>query len=150
MATFSSVTKQHVLTALAEHDERGAEAFCALYGFTPSADSTIVHEGRRYDTRAVLAVAHRHATGRLATPEEFRSSLQAAVGVLQRRGFEVTGPTAARAATARAPRAASPRAPRAASSRPTARRSTTREDTPSICPTCSMALPATGVCDMCS
>ncbi|NCT92584.1 hypothetical protein GXB85_16745 [Cellulomonas sp. APG4] len=147
MATFSSVTKQHVLTAIAEHDERGAEAFCALYGFTPSSDSTIVHEGRRYDTRAVLAVAHRHATGRLATPEEFRSSLQAAVGVLQRRGFEVVGPAAARTAPARA---SSTRTPRTASSRPAARRTTTREDTPSICPTCSMALPATGVCDMCA
>lgn len=146
MATFSSVTGQHLLQAMAEHDDVGAEHFLAAHGFTASDDVVLVHEGRRYDARAVMAVAHRHATGRLATPEEFRSSLDQAVTILRRRGFEVVGRTTATRTTAtRSPsRSAAARSPR------TSTRRTTVETPPAICPTCSMTLPATGVCDYCA
>ncbi len=150
MATFSSVTRQHVLAALAEHDDRGAEEFLAVYGFEPSA-GTLTHEGRTYDARAILGVAHKFATGRLARQEEFHGDLQA-TGLLSKRGFEVTEPASARraapaATSSRAPRA--PRAPRASAAAP-AKRAPAREDRPlAICPTCFTALPATGVCDTC-
>jgi hypothetical protein len=150
------VTKGHVLQALAEHDTRGAEAFLEAYGFAPLAGYAIVHEGRRYDLPAVLGVAHRYATGRLATAEEISGDLGAAVAILRRRGVEVSAPAAAvapaaaRASAARAPRAAktaAPRAPRAT----TSRRPTPVADRPAaVCPTCSMALPGTGICDNCS
>jgi hypothetical protein len=145
VATFSSVTRTHILQAIAEHDARGGEEFLSVYGFEPLPGYGIVHEGSRYDLRAVLAVAHRHATGRLATPEEFASSLAAAVAILRKRGFEVVGPpTPVRAAPTRATAGSRPvRATRA----PT--RVTRQEVAPSICPTCSMALPATGICDDC-
>lgn len=153
MATFSSVTRQHVLSALAEHDERGAEDFLAVYGFEPSG-ATLTHEGRTYDARAVLGVAHRYATGRLARQDEFHGDLQA-TGLLARRGFEVSDPpgaraAAARAAATRAPRAPKvPRAPRAP--RTTTPRTPAREEAPpAICPTCFTVLPATGVCDTCA
>lgn len=141
MATFSSVTPQHVLAAIAEHDERGAEAFLAAHGYEASPDAQILHEGRRYDARAVMAVAHRFATGRLATPEEFRSSLDQALTVLRRRGFEVTGPTARRTATKRATSSRS--------DAPSRRKPAAEERPTAVCPTCFMALPATGVCDTC-
>ncbi len=142
MATFSSPTEQHLLDTLAEHDELGAEEFLAAHGFTPSPDAQITHEGRRYDARAILAVAHRHATGRLATPEEFRSSLDQALAILRRRGFDVTGPTTA---TRRAPAARATRTPSA----PAARKPAVEERPAAVCPTCFMVLPATGVCDDC-
>ena len=154
MATFSSVTQQHILQALAEYDTRGGEEFLDVYGFAPSDDYPLVHEGRSYDSRAVLGVAHRFATGRIATPEEVESGFDGAVSILRRRGFTVSEPffaprgTAPAARTPRAPRTTTPRAsaasrtPRAVSSAP--------ERTPAICPTCSMALPGTGVCDNCS
>lgn len=143
MATFSSVTSQHLLAAIAEHDERGAEAFLASYGFEPSTDAQILHFGRRYDARAILAVAHLRATGRIATPEEFRSSLEQALTIARRRGFEVSGPTTA---TRRAPSRTTGTAPRKPA---TPRKPAEPEKPPAICPTCSMALPATGVCDWC-
>lgn len=156
MATLSSVTKGHVLQALAEHDTRGAEAFLEAYGFTPLAGYAIVNDGRRYDLPAVLGVAHRYATGRLATAEEISNDLGAAIAILRRRGIEVSEPVAAmapaavRTPAARAPRAAktaAPRAPRAT----TSRRPTPVADRPAaVCPTCSMALPGTGICDNCS
>jgi hypothetical protein len=146
VATFSSVTRQHVLQAIAEYDSRGGEEFLEAYGFTPSRGYTLIHEGRSYDSKAILGVAHRFATGRLATSEEFHGGMHGAVAILRKRGFEVTEPaSAARATLPRATRtpAARTRAPRTA--RPTA----AREAPPAICPTCSMALPATGVCDTC-
>ncbi|MET0789491.1 MAG: hypothetical protein ABWY33_09635 [Cellulomonas sp.] len=144
MATFSSVSRQHVLQAIAEYDTRGEEQFLDVYGFAPAVDYPLVHEGRSYDSRAVLGVAHRYATGRLATTEEFSGDMAGAVAILRRRGFEVTEPRSAyRPPPPRATRA--PRAPRT----PVARATATREAAPAICPTCSMTLPATGICDEC-
>ena len=92
MATFSSVTRQHVLQALAEYDARGGEEFLEVYGFGPSGDYALIHDGLSYDSRAVLGVAHRFATGRLATSDDFSSDMQGAVAILRKRGFEVTEP----------------------------------------------------------
>ncbi len=153
MATFSSVTRQHVLQAIAEYDSRGGEEFLEAYGFAPSRGYTLIHEGRDYDSKAILGVAHRFATGRLATSEEFHDGMHGAVAILRKRGFEVTEPASApRASLPRATR--STRTPATRSARPTARSATrsaaARDTPPAICPTCSMALPATGVCDTCS
>ncbi|KGM09221.1 hypothetical protein [Cellulomonas carbonis] len=148
MATFSSVTGQHVLQAIAEYDQRGGDAFLDVYGFGPTPGYALVHEGRTYDARALLAVAHRFATGRLATPEEFQSGgMDGVVTILRRRGFMVTEPAVAlREAPGRAShtRTATPRA-----TRTTRTTRSTAEVPPPICPTCSMTLPATGICDDC-
>lgn len=153
MATFSSVSRQHVLAAVADHDSRGSdEEFCRVYGFEPLEAYALVHDGRRYDARALLAVAHRSATGRLATPEDFHAGMGEAVAILRRRGFEVTEP---RSATVTRPAPARTRVSRAAASRSPGssapRRTSSRAEAPApaICPTCSLALPATGVCDDC-
>lgn len=150
VATFSSVTRTHVLQALAEYDARGGEDFLAVYGFAPGPDHTLVHEGQRYDARAVLGVAHRFATGRLATQEECTNGMDVAVAILRKRGFEVTEPAGAvRPAVTKAPRA--PRSTARVQRGPTTRSTNAvREAPPKVCPTCSMALPATGICDDCS
>ncbi|WP_402465559.1 hypothetical protein [Isoptericola aurantiacus] len=140
MATFSSVTRPHVLSAIAEHDDRGAGAFLKLYGFTPTPGVTLTHAGATYDATAILAVAHRYATGRAALPEEMGGGKVAVGTLLGKRGFEVSGARAA------APARRSPqRAPRA--TRP--RQAAEPEKPTPVCPTCFMALPATGVCDSC-
>jgi len=142
VATFSSVTRHHILQAIAEYDARGGEEFLEVYGFGPSRGYTLVHEGRNYDAKAILGVAHRFATGRLATSDELNAGSQAAVAIMRKRGFEVSEPTSASHATPM-------RALR--TTRSTVARSTAARETPApICPTCSMALPATGVCDECN
>lgn len=150
MATFSSVTKQHVLQAIAEYDSRGDDGFLETYGFEPTPGYRLSHDGRDYDAKAVLGVAHRFATGRLATPEDFHGGMGDAVAILRRRGFRVSEPASARrAAPVRTAPSRAPRSSRAAAStRPSTRRATDPPP-PVICPTCSMALPATGVCDYC-
>ena len=145
MATFSGVTRQHVLQAIAEYDSRGEESFLGVYGFGPSAD-TLEHEGRTYDAQALVGVAHRYATGRLATSDEVASSRSEAAALLRRRGFEVSGPVPVVAPRA----AAAPRTRTAAAPRKTpTSRAAAPERVEAICPTCFTTLPATGICDNC-
>ena len=143
MATFSSVTRQHVLQALAEYDTRGEEQFLDVYGFRPDPDYALLLDDRSYDLTAVLGVAHRFATGRLATSNEVGSNMSGAVAILRKRGFEVTEPAVAFRAPQ--PRVTRPRATRT----PVVRAAPTREAPPATCPTCFMTLPATGICDEC-
>ncbi|WP_159792368.1 hypothetical protein [Puerhibacterium puerhi] len=147
MATFSAVTRQHILKALAEYDDRGKDAFLGVYGFQPSPASTLVHESRVYDAKAVLGVAHRYATGRVAMAEELEGGKVDPIAILRKHGFEIVGaPKASAAAPKRAPRTPRAAAPKAAPTRRPA-----PEDRPlAICPTCFTALPATGVCDECA
>lgn len=152
MATFSAVSRQHILQAIAEYDERGGENFLGVYGFGPSLEYWLVHEGRQYDSKAILGVAHKYATGRVAPADEFSGGVAGAAAVLRKNGFEVTGPaTPASPAPARraaAGRTTSPRTPRTTS--PRSSRRVAPEDRPvAICPTCFTVLPATGICDTC-
>ena len=135
MATFSAVTRQHILQAIAEYDSRGGDDFLGVYGFAPGG-YPLVHEGRSYDSTAILGVAYRCATGRLASADEVGSGGSA---VLRKRGFDVTEPPSAR-------RAPAPPVRRAPAAR---RASAAPERVAAICPTCAMALPATGICDDC-
>ncbi|TCN35532.1 hypothetical protein EV644_11595 [Kribbella orskensis] len=88
--TFDVVTRDHVLSALSEYDERGAEEFLARYGFGPAREYLLLHGGRSYDSKAVLGVAHKYATGRAATSSEFSGGVSGAAKVLRQLGFEVT------------------------------------------------------------
>ena len=133
MATFSAVTRQHILQAITEYDSRGAENLLGVYGFPASRDM-FTHEGRTYDTKALLGVAHRYATGRAATTEELTGGQVDTATILRKRGFDVP------------PRASTPTARK----RPAPQRqNAVPEPEPTICPTCSMTLPGTGVCDDC-
>lgn len=148
MATFSAVTRQHILQAIAEYDDRGRDAFLGVYGFTPSPARALVHEGRTYDATAILGVAHRYATGRLATPDELDGGKVAVTTILRKRGFEATGATAD-APAPRPARASARTATGTATRTAPTRRASEPERPAAICPTCFMALPATGVCDSC-
>lgn len=153
MATFSAVTRQHILQAIAEYDSRGRDDFLGVYGYDQSVGYTLEHDGRTYDPAAVLGVAHRYATGRLAPSHEFSDGLAGATAILRKRGFDVTEPASARPAVVAPARRAPAARKTAAATRPSTR-TTTRAAAPerpvAMCPTCSMVLPATGICDYCS
>ncbi|GED11013.1 hypothetical protein ACFWH7_19175 [Cellulosimicrobium cellulans] len=148
MATFSAVTRQHILQAIADWDDRGRDAFLGVYGFTAAPGTPLLHEDRAYDAQAILGVAHRYATGRVATAEEFRNSPVTVADLLRKRGFDVPGaapvaPAPARRTAAKA--ATAPRTPR----RTSTPRASEPEKPPAVCPTCFTVLPATGICDDC-
>jgi MoxR-like ATPase len=49
---------QAVLAAMAEFDWLGRSAFLTKYGFGPARSYFLVHEGRRYDSKAIIGAAH--------------------------------------------------------------------------------------------
>jgi hypothetical protein len=47
-----------VLKAIAEFDERGRDAFLAKYHFGPARQYFLEHDGKLYDSKAIVGVAH--------------------------------------------------------------------------------------------
>ncbi|MCD4526794.1 hypothetical protein [Nocardioides sp. cx-173] len=84
------MTRDHVLDALSEYDERGSAAFLRTYGFGGSRDYVVWHEGNSYDANAVLGVAHKYATGKAASRAHLARSLDGAGRLLTHLGFDVT------------------------------------------------------------
>lgn len=64
----ADVTRDAVLEAIREYDELGGELFLRTYGFEGSRSYFLVHEGRRYDSKALCGVAHKHVQGRPSAP----------------------------------------------------------------------------------
>ena len=89
MPSFDQVTQDNVLSALAEYDELGADEFLQRYGFRPARDYVLWHQGRSYDSKAVLGVAHRYATGTPAGSADFSGGKAGAAKVLRALEFEV-------------------------------------------------------------
>lgn len=89
MPELRKITAEHVEQALVEHDRIGREEFLDQYGFRPSRTYVLRHAGREYDSKAVVGVAHRYATGRAARSKEFSGGLNGAARVLTDLGFEV-------------------------------------------------------------
>ena len=137
MPDWNLVTPAHVLTALTEADQLGSREFVSRYGFRNAHAYRLWHRGAEYDATAVLGVAYLHATGRPATWEDFPDGQDGAAKQLADLGFDVVveeqsvASSRTRAAAAPVKRAARP------------------EPVFTICPTCQMALPATGICDNC-
>ena len=136
MPDWSLVSRSHVLAAMKEYDNLGAREFLRRYGFRRSTAYTLWHNGQEYDSKAILGVAYFHATGTAARSDEFSGGKDGAAKVLTDLGFDVV--VDEEALLAEKPRAAKP-----------ARRKAAQDATPKVCPTCHMALPASGVCDFC-
>ena len=144
-----------------------AREFLRRYGFTRSRIYTVWNGGQEYDSQAILGAAYFRATGSPAGRGDFHDGEQGAAKVLQEKGFDVAVNEIEAAAEER--RAASRPARPTTSSRTTTRRASTDGAAPTkvtasrpkprkaaaaapvlkICPTCNMALPASGICDFC-
>ncbi|GAA4186539.1 hypothetical protein GCM10022252_18680 [Streptosporangium oxazolinicum] len=81
-----------VLAAITEFDQLGRDAFLKLYGYRPAIGYFLVHDGRRYDSKAIAGVAHRGVDGRPLRPGEFSGGNATVARVLGDLGFEVTKP----------------------------------------------------------
>lgn len=169
MPDWSQVSRTHVLQAMEEYDRIGDREFLRRYGFGRSRIYTVWSNGQEYDSKAILGAAYFHATGTPAGSGDFSGGEKGAAQVLQEKGFDVAvNEVEAAAEELRAARRPAPRAT-TTSTRPTAKRapaagSTATKATASrpkprktaaaapvlkICPTCNMALPASGICDYC-
>jgi hypothetical protein len=89
VAFWDSVQQHHVRQAVAEYDRLGQDEFLEQYGFGRARAYLLIIDGRTYDSKAVLGVAYRHATGRPLGPKDFSGGAHGAAGVLRALGFEV-------------------------------------------------------------
>ncbi|CAM3539154.1 hypothetical protein [Nocardioides zeicaulis] len=153
MSLLNSIDRDHVLTALDTWDAAGGANYMLVRGGVST--HVLLHHGKEYDAAAIAGIAHGLATGRTLTPADIPGGSAGASKALTRLGFQVRddSPPSTRVpgTRTRTPRATTGTT-RAASSTPRATRPArvAASDRPDkLCPTCFIALPATGICDQC-
>jgi hypothetical protein len=90
MPNFDAVEREHVLRALEEYDKLGADEFLTLYGFGKAREYLLWHDGKSYDSKAILGVSCKYAAGTAATSSEFSGGKDGAAKILRELGFSVT------------------------------------------------------------
>jgi hypothetical protein len=87
----AKVTKEGVEKAIAEFDEIGREAFLEKYGFGKAKSYFLLRENKRYDSKAIVGVAHGHSGEDLdpLTNHDFSGGESTVVPCLQNLGFTV-------------------------------------------------------------
>ncbi len=95
--------KSAVLQAMAEYDQLGRDAFLARYGYGPARSFFVVHDGKRYDSKALagVAVGKQFPTSGPLTASEFSGGEATVKAKLEQLGFELVGPLQATTITAR-------------------------------------------------
>jgi 5-methylcytosine-specific restriction enzyme A len=84
------ITRAAVLEAIGEYDRLGQDEFLAKYGFERARSYLLIHNGRAYDSKAIVGVAHGFLPGERALAARDFSGGEATVGRLLRGlGFTV-------------------------------------------------------------
>lgn len=89
MTTLGDVSAADILAAIEEFDRLGREAFLERYGFGEARQYFILHEGRRYDSKAIVGVAHGYSHGKPLASSDFSGGENTVAAVLRRHGFKV-------------------------------------------------------------
>ena len=150
MSLLNSIDRPHVLTAIETWDKAGGSNYMLVRGGVST--HVLLHGGREYDAAAIVGIAHGLATGNTLTPAEVPGGGAGASKALTRLGFDIRDDSPPAPQRVPGTRSTTPRAPRATSTRSTTSRprvaASDRVD--KLCPTCFLALPATGICDNCA
>jgi 5-methylcytosine-specific restriction enzyme A len=84
------ITRSQVLAVTAEYDRLGQDEFLSKYGFDRAHSYLLIHDGKAYDSKAIVGVAHGFLPGERALSAGEFSGGEATVGQLLRRlGFTV-------------------------------------------------------------
>jgi 5-methylcytosine-specific restriction enzyme A len=84
------ITREAVLAAIAEYDRLGQDEFLSKYGFDRARSYLLIHDGKPYDSKAIVGVAHGFLPGERALSARDFSGGEATVGRLLRGlGFTV-------------------------------------------------------------
>ena len=68
VAKWDSVQPYHVRQAAAEYDQLEQDEFLARHGFGRAQAYVLSLDDKNYDSKAILGVAYRYATGRPSAP----------------------------------------------------------------------------------
>jgi putative restriction endonuclease len=90
----TDVTRDSVLAAIVEYDDLGQTAFLAKYHFQRARKYVLLHDGKTYDSKALIGVAHRYATGQILPATDFSGGERTVVTRLTTLGFDVRDSTA--------------------------------------------------------
>ena len=84
-------SKEAVLDAIREFDQRGREQFLAEYGFGPAKSWRLIHEGKAYDSKAIYGVAfgYEHPDIGALASDDFTGGEHSVVQKLRELGFHV-------------------------------------------------------------
>src|SRR6266496_3946269 len=85
---WSRVTHADVVRATEEYDRLGQAQFLAEHGFGRATAYLLIYRGRSYDSKAILGVAYKFATGVCIGAHDFSGGTYGAAGVLRKLGFE--------------------------------------------------------------
>jgi 5-methylcytosine-specific restriction enzyme A len=84
------ITREAILAAIAEYDRLGQDEFLSKYGFDRARSYLLIHDGKAYDSKAIVGVAHGFLPGERALSARDFSGGEATVGRLLRGlGFAV-------------------------------------------------------------
>jgi hypothetical protein len=86
---WSRVARADVVRAIEEYDRLGQERFLSEHGFGRATAYLLIYRERSYDSKAILGVAYKFATGVRIGAHEFNGGVYGAAGVLRKLGFEV-------------------------------------------------------------
>ncbi|SKB07665.1 5-methylcytosine-specific restriction enzyme A [Aeromicrobium choanae] len=75
-----------------EYDRIGRREFLAKYGFATTAKYFVVHDGKRYDAKALTGAAHGYQHGEAMRWDDFSGGLSTVVRQLRSLDFEVDAP----------------------------------------------------------
>ena len=91
MALGDLTSRDAVLRAIAEYDLLGGDAFRSEHGFGPARSYFLVHDGRRYDSKAIAGVAHGYQHPELGAlgAADFSGGDATVRPVLERLGFVI-------------------------------------------------------------
>ena len=89
MMTLSDVTRTSVLAAVDDFDRLGREAFLKATGFGPAKAYFLQHDGKLYDSKAVIGYAHGLSTGVPLRPGDFSGGDKTVAQRLEMLGFTV-------------------------------------------------------------
>jgi 5-methylcytosine-specific restriction enzyme A len=88
--SLKEITREAVLAAIAEYDRLGREEFLNQHGFDRARQYILVHGGKRYDSKAIVGVAHGFLPGKTTLAASEFSGGKATVGqLLAKLGFNV-------------------------------------------------------------
>ncbi|MFC0429474.1 HNH endonuclease [Kutzneria buriramensis] len=87
--SLADITRDDVLRAIAEYDDIERSAFLRRYGFRGARSYFLVHNGRSYDSKAIVGVAHGYATGRFLRASDFSGGRRTVAATLERLQFKI-------------------------------------------------------------
>ena len=87
----TDLTADAVLKAMAEYDRLGRAAFLSKYGFKKARSYYVLHDGRRYDSKALAGAAHQYVSDSKEplTAAEFSGGANTVKPTLEKLGFQL-------------------------------------------------------------